>query len=65
MKTIGVREFLRGGYQQVEAPTLVMSHSRPVGIWMPYDENQEPIKITISQPEDVGNGVKQALAGRD
>ena len=37
MKTIGIRDFLRGGYQQIEGTTLVMSHSRPVGIWMPYD----------------------------
>jgi hypothetical protein len=48
MKTIGVREFLRGGYQQVDQPILVMSHSRPVGIWMPYDESKEPLNITVS-----------------
>lgn len=47
MKTIGVREFLRGGYQQVGKPTLVMSHSRPVGIWMPYDENETLLKVTM------------------
>jgi hypothetical protein len=28
-----------------------MSHSRPVGIWMPYDAEKEPIKITVSAPK--------------
>jgi hypothetical protein len=51
MKTIGVREFLRGGYQEVDTPTVVMSHSRPVGIWMPYDASKEPIKIMVSSPK--------------
>lgn len=49
MKTIGVREFLRGGYQQVETPTVVMSHSRPVGIWMPYDTNA--VKLVVNTPK--------------
>lgn len=38
MKTIGVRDFLKGGYKDSTEPLLVMSHSKPVGIWRPTSE---------------------------
>ena len=34
MKTIGVREFLKGGYKSSE-PVLVMNRSKPLGVWDP------------------------------
>jgi hypothetical protein len=37
LKTMNVREFLRGEYRHLSEPTLVMSYSRPVGIWQPVD----------------------------
>lgn len=39
LKTIGVREFLRGAYKDLTEPTLIMSHSRPLGIWSPSEDN--------------------------
>lgn len=38
MKTIGVRDFLRGGYKELDEPVVVMSHSKPLGVWTPSHE---------------------------
>ena len=38
MKTIGIREFLRGGYKDLTEPIMVMSHNQPLGIWEPTSE---------------------------
>lgn len=38
MKTIGVREFLRGAYKDLDEPTVIMSHSRPLGVWTPSND---------------------------
>lgn len=35
MKTMSVREFLRGEYKNLDEPTLVMSYSTPLGVWQP------------------------------
>ena len=35
MKTVSVREFLRGEYKTITEPTLVLSYSRPLGVWQP------------------------------
>ena len=35
MKTVSVREFLRGEYKNLDEPTLVMSYSTPLGVWQP------------------------------
>lgn len=35
MKTIGIREFLRGGYKDLDELTLITNHGRPMATWMP------------------------------
>ena len=35
MKTIGIREFLRGGYRDLDELTLITHHGRPMATWMP------------------------------
>lgn len=35
VKSIGVREFLRGGIYNLDEPTVVMSHSDVIGTWVP------------------------------
>jgi len=35
MKTMGIREFIRGGYKEITEPVLVMSNSTPLGVWDP------------------------------
>lgn len=35
MKTMAIREFLRGGYQELDEMTLITNHGRPLATWMP------------------------------
>lgn len=35
MKTMHVRDFLRGGYQKIDEPTLITKHGREIGTWIP------------------------------
>lgn len=35
MKTMAIREFLRGGYQDLDELTLITNHGRPLATWMP------------------------------
>lgn len=54
MKTIGVREFIKGGYKELTEPVLVMSHSKPIGVWDPtavmphFVSAWQPIDGTVS-----------------
>lgn len=41
MKTISVRDFLRGGYRTISEPVIVMNHSTPIGVW-------DPTKVTLT-----------------
>ncbi len=38
MKVMSVRDFLRGGYQDLTEMTLITNHGRPVGTWMPQTD---------------------------
>lgn len=35
LKTMTVREFLRGGYREVSSPTVVMNGGEVAGVWSP------------------------------
>lgn len=35
MKTMQMREFLRGGYKDINEMTLITNHGNPVATWMP------------------------------
>jgi antitoxin (DNA-binding transcriptional repressor) of toxin-antitoxin stability system len=35
MKTMQMREFLRGGYKNIKEMTLITNHGNPVATWMP------------------------------
>lgn len=44
MKTIGIREFLRGAYKDITEPVMVMSNNRPLAVWTPEEEvNSVPV----------------------
>lgn len=34
-RAIHIRDFLRGGYQQITEETIVTKHGRPIGRWVP------------------------------
>lgn len=34
---MGVRQFVRGGYQRLNEVTLITNYADPVGTWVPYD----------------------------
>lgn len=53
MRTVTTRQFLRGGFASLRVPVLVMTHSRPRGIWVPYVDGrlQVPDPRTASQLE--------------
>jgi hypothetical protein len=35
MKTMSMREFVRGGYKSLDELTLITNHGRPYATWMP------------------------------
>lgn len=49
MRVMTIREFLRGGYQDLKELTLITNHGRPIGTWMPQADAHERVKKTRSQ----------------
>lgn len=48
MKTMAIREFLRGGYKDIEEMTLITHHGRPLATWMPQP-NAKKRKLPLSK----------------
>ena len=46
MKTMPVREFLRGGYQTISESTLVMKHGQPMFTVIPQKKKAEAKEST-------------------
>lgn len=38
MKSMHIRDFLRGGYKDIKEPTQITKHGRAVATWMPYGQ---------------------------
>lgn len=55
MKTMSVREFLRGEYRTVDEPVLVMSYSTPIGIWQPVAEPSEAVETFVNSTMTFNN----------
>lgn len=36
MKTMHMRDFLRGGYKDITEPTQITKHGRQVATWVPF-----------------------------
>jgi hypothetical protein len=36
MRSIQIRDFLRGEYKNIKEVTVVTKHGRPVGTWVPF-----------------------------
>ena len=51
MKTMTMRQFLRGGYREATEMTLITNHGRPYGTWMPQ-QHARPRKVEVKK-EDV------------
>ena len=47
MKTMQMREFLRGGYKDITEMTLVTNHSRPAFTVNPHNKKKEKT-VTVS-----------------
>jgi antitoxin (DNA-binding transcriptional repressor) of toxin-antitoxin stability system len=41
MKTMPMREFLRGGYKNITELTLITNHGKPVATWMPQTHGKK------------------------
>lgn len=39
-ETVGLREFLRGGYRKIQRPVMVMNRKKPVAEWIPIQTQQ-------------------------
>ena len=48
MKTMSVRQFLRGEYKTANEPVLVMSYSTPIGIWQPVANRSEAVESFVN-----------------
>lgn len=46
MKTMSVRDFLRGGYLEVREATVVMKHGHPVFTVIPHAGQTQSTRIT-------------------
>lgn len=59
MKTMAIREFLRGGYQELNEPTLVMKHGKPVFTVLP--QKRKPVVEGTSVASDalLGSRLKE------
>ena len=55
MKTMSVREFLRGEYRTVNEPVLVMSYRTPIGIWQPVAERSEAVDSFVNSTTTFSN----------
>jgi len=48
-RTVGLRDFLRGGYHEIHEPVLITFHRRPVAVWTPV-----PLKETLTKRKTNG-----------
>ena len=53
MKIMPIREFLRGGYHALSAPTIVMKHGRPIFTAIPATTKPEPDTSQVKKEESV------------
>ena len=47
MKTMGIREFLRGAYKDINEPVMIMSNNRPIGVWTPKDSVADEVSMSL------------------
>ena len=59
MKSMGLREFLRGGYRSLTETTVVTSHGRTVATWVPVEARKafkqrqyDAVEDLITRPDD-------------
>lgn len=60
MKTMQMREFLRGGYKRIDEMTLITNHGRPVATWMPQSHMRERELKHLSYVADLGVDLNEA-----
>jgi hypothetical protein len=53
MKTMQMREFLRGGYKTIDEMTLITNHGRPIATWMPQIHAKKR-SYTVSYTTSIG-----------
>lgn len=51
LKTMGVREFLRGGYNEVSSPVVVVNGAEVKGTWSPGTTGLDVTYPVINAPE--------------
>lgn len=51
MKSMHIRDFLRGGYKDITEPTLITKHDRPIATWRPWQWTQ----LSKEEAEIVGD----------
>lgn len=63
IKTVGVREFMRGGIYDITEPTVVMSHSDELGTWYPRGQGMTANYMASSTPTLNMSPAAAAMAG--
>lgn len=52
LPTMGIREFLRGGYQSIRSPVQITRFGRVIGVFTPAElERGERVEYLRSRPE--------------